>query len=96
MSTTVTKELIPGQPVPLDRPIVHAHDEVYEEKRYLLHYRHGNNMNWKFFDYSGSFRQAMQRAQKHCMLMNYRFIILRPAVSNLEDDEKNREQGISS
>lgn len=75
---------------------VHPFDINHDSREYTLHYRHGNNPNClKNFTYKGSFREAMQRAKQHCEKMGYRFILLRPAISNLEDDERIRENGIT-
>jgi hypothetical protein len=70
--------------------------DISIDREYALHYRHGNNPNCqKNFQFKGTFREAMARARTHCDKMGYRFILLRPAISDLESDEKNRENGIS-
>lgn len=82
---------VPGEPV-----FIHPHDITHGDRQYTVFYRHGNKPNCsKTFNFKGSFRQATERAKMHCQIMGYRFVFLSPVLSILEEDEKNRENGIS-
>jgi len=41
------------------------------------------------FNFSGTFRDAIVRAQKHCEIMNYRFVSVRPAIIDMDEVEKH-------
>lgn len=92
-TTVYNSSEVPGLPEPLRG--VHPHEVYHETRQYILHYRQGNNLNWKMFAFKGTFREAMQRSRSHCEKMGYRFLLLRPAFSVLEDDERMRENGIT-
>ena len=80
VSTAVPTPKVPGTPV-------ESPEEVY-----LLYYRHGMNPQCvKGFKHAGGLKSAIIRAQKHCLLMNYRYIFVRPLICNLEDEEQSRE-----
>jgi hypothetical protein len=56
---------------------------------YILFYRHGMNAGCqKGFFCEGDIKQAVQRAQRHCEVMGYRYIFVRPFVSDIEEEEK--------
>lgn len=66
------------------------------ERIYILHYRQGQNPNCqKGFAFVGTFREAVARAKHHCGIMGYRFSMIRPMISDLDDDEKFRENGFT-
>jgi len=54
---------------------------------YILFYRQGNNPHPQFFLFyhpSGEIRQVVDRIKKHCELMNYRFVNVRPFIVDLD------------
>jgi hypothetical protein len=56
---------------------------------YILFYRHGMNPHCqKGFTNSGDIKAAVQRAQRHCEIMGYRYIFVRPFVSDIDEEEK--------
>lgn len=56
---------------------------------YILFYRVGNQPNCqKGFRFAGNIYEANIRAKKHCELMNYRFIFVRPFFNDFDADEK--------
>ena len=56
---------------------------------YILFYRHGMNPQCtKGFYCNGDIKAAVQRAQRHCEIMGYRYIFVRPFVSDIEEEEK--------
>jgi hypothetical protein len=58
-------------------------------KIYTLFYRHGMNPQCqKGFVHEGDIKSAVQRAQRHCEVMNYRYIFVRPFVSDIDEEEK--------
>lgn len=63
-----------------------------EDQVYILFYRHGMNPQCqKGFTFNGDLKAAVERAKQHCQRMGYRYIFVRPLVSNLEDDEKYKD-----
>lgn len=83
----------PGQPATAKG---RYQDDESKSRDYVMHYRQGNNPNGvKGFTLNGTFREAYERAKQHCALMNYRLIMIRPMISDLDQDEKNRETGIN-
>ena len=58
---------------------------------YILYYREGVHVHLtKFFLFKGPLQKALERAKKHCELMNYRCLFVRPFLSDLIDEEKKR------
>lgn len=56
---------------------------------YILFYRHGMNPGCsKGFISNGDIKAAVQRAQRHCEIMGYRYIFVRPFVSDIDEEEK--------
>lgn len=67
-------------------------DTIAEENVYILFYRHGMNPQCqKGFKLRGDLKAAVERAKLHCQKMGYRYIFVRPLVTNLEDDEKYKD-----
>jgi hypothetical protein len=61
---------------------------------YILFYRHGLNANLtKGFHHAGDLRDARQRAEKHCKIMNYKFIFVRNMICDFEADEDYKLHG---
>lgn len=61
---------------------------------YLMFYRHGMNANLtKGFYCEGNLLDARKRAEKHCKIMNYKYIFVRPMVCNLEEEESYKLNG---
>jgi hypothetical protein len=55
---------------------------------YIMYYRHGMNPKLeKVFKFTGTLNEARNRALKHCEVMGYRLIFVRPFMVNLEDEE---------
>ena len=56
----------------------------------VLYYRHGNNPRTQdmFFIWPGEFKKAIDRGRQFCERMSWKFISVRPFLSNLEDIEK--------
>ena len=57
---------------------------------YILYYRQGMSPHpqMKGFLLKGDLQQGIARAKRHCETMGYRFVQLRPFISNLETEEK--------
>jgi len=56
---------------------------------YILFYRHGMNPHCqKGFSHDGDIKSAVQRAQRHCEVMGYRYIFVRPFISDIDEEEK--------
>jgi len=45
----------------------------------------------KVFRHSGEFKDVVQRAKAHCEQMSYRFIYLKPFISDLVEEEKKQQ-----
>jgi len=61
---------------------------------WTLHYRHGMNAGLtKNFHHEGDFESAQLRARKHCEVMGYRYIFLRPMVIDIESEEEYKKLG---
>jgi hypothetical protein len=55
---------------------------------WTMYYRHGMNPSLqKNFYFEGTMTQAIERAQKHCAIMGFKYSWLRPMISNLELEE---------
>ena len=66
-------------PDPEDKPIL-----------YILYHRHGNTQHtdFMFFNYKGSFRDAIERGKAYCQRVNLRFISVKPFLTDLAEDER--------
>lgn len=77
-------------------PIPAAADTVFKNKEriYILHFRQGNQVQIKHFNFTGNLKDAAERAKIHCERMGYRFIFVRPFVVDLDHQEsmKNSEE----
>ena len=72
----------PGLPVPISTPF----DNVY-----ILSYIHKIKMNEKAFYAIGTMQEIVTRAKSHCEQCGYRFLFVRPFLSDfLEDEKKHR------
>lgn len=61
---------------------------------YILHYIQGRNLHFKFFTYaSADMKKVVQRCRDHCDASGFKFLYVRPFMSNLEDDEKRHAEG---
>lgn len=77
----------------LPSPIVQTTSEIAEQiapALYQLFHRQGSNPHTliKYFHLRGDLRQAIARGQKHCELMNYRFISVRHFISDFSAEER--------
>lgn len=55
---------------------------------YTLYYRHGFSVSCsKGFIHEGGLKSAITRAIKHCEIMGYKYIFVRPMVSNIDEEE---------
>lgn len=62
-----------------------------EPQLYVLFYRHGVNPGCqKGFKHNGDLRSAVERAKKHCEIMNYRYVFVRPMICDLVAEEKQK------
>lgn len=60
-----------------------------EETLWVLYYRQGSNPHSmsKQFYHSGTLPEVISRCKSHCEVMGYRFTNVRPAISDLAQDE---------
>lgn len=59
--------------------------------QYTLYYRQGQNPHaqFLFFYFSSSdIRKVVDRIKRHCEVMNYRFVSVRPSFVDIDADEK--------
>ena len=66
---------------------------------YMLYYRQGNNPFPQFFVFhheSQDIRRVVERAKKHCELMNLRFVNVKPFVVDLDEAETKAFGGNST
>ena len=55
---------------------------------WILYYRHGMNATLsKGFYFNGTMVDAIRRARKHCEIMNYHYIWVRPMVCDFDSEE---------
>jgi len=77
------KDPTPGLPVKLDIGLGGS--------LFSMHYRHGMNSKLeKIFMFNGELFEARKRAEKHCEIMGYKLIWVRPLVINLEAEESQQ------
>ena len=65
-------------------------------RTYILYFHHkASAPQTKVFEFTGTFFEAIDRGKKHCELMNYRFIKVRPFIVSFDEQEKrhNNEPG---
>lgn len=71
-----------------------ASPAAHEKSRvYILHFRQGNMLQKKHFNFCGPLREAVMRAREHCDKMGYRHVWTRPFVVDLEHQEKLKATG---
>ena len=89
-------ELSPAQL--LELPVKSSLPGLPEETRYyIMSYRYGNIPHLtKVFPFKGGLRDAIKRAQMHCTVMNYRHILTRPFIVDLDEQEKVRKSDPSA
>ena len=64
--------------------------QVLPQILYSLYYRQGNNPHPQFtFFYlpATDMQKVTARAKRHCEVMNYRFVYVRPAIVDLDKEE---------
>lgn len=55
---------------------------------WLVYYRHQNSVfNFKGFQHKGSIDDARRRAERHCQIMGYKMIFLKPLIANIDEEE---------
>lgn len=90
MNTTLEKSPAPGLPQELTIP---RGVEDFRNLYTLFFHRGGtHHVHIKMFFHSGLFRDVIERAKKHCDLMNFRFIRVTPFISDLVEDEKKAQE----
>ena len=64
---------------------------------FLLYFRQGQHPHplFTFFFDSGPFNSIVSRAKDFCETMNYRFVTVRPAITNFEEEIKKLNRNIS-
>lgn len=65
-------------------------DLLFDHNAYwTMYYRHGVNATLsKNFFFEGSLHQAVERAQKHCGIMGYKYMFLRPMIVDICKEER--------
>lgn len=79
---TITKEFQAGVASPI-------------ETLYILYYRQGQNPHPQFCGFyhkSKDMQVVMERAKRHCDLMSYRFVFVRPFIVDLDKVENGMNQ----
>lgn len=84
----------PGQPTPLTLEISDPIGVKDFRNLYILYYLRGglHASQQKHFFHSGTFREVIDRGKRHCDTMSYRFISVKPFISDLSLDEKQNEE----
>ena len=61
-----------------------------KKSMFMLYYRQGQNPHsqFTFFFASGSFNQIVAAAKNFCETVNYRFVTVKPAIINFEEEIK--------
>jgi hypothetical protein len=58
------------------------------KKCWTIFYRHGVNATLtKNFFFDGKMHEAIERAQKHCGIMGYKYIFVRPMLCDIDYEE---------
>ena len=86
MSTTNTAEGIKAE-----MPVGNTKER---ERIYTLHFRQGNLVQQKHFNFRGPLAEAVIRAREHCQKMGSRFIWCRPFVVDRDHQENLKAQGL--
>lgn len=55
---------------------------------YKLFYSQGTHRDDKIFPFKGGLKDAITRGRKHCEVMGYRFIMVRPGIVDLDHQER--------
>jgi hypothetical protein len=55
---------------------------------FKLYYTRGTNQEDKLFYFDGGLRDAIQEGRRHCSIMNFRFVAVRPGLVDLRHQEK--------
>ncbi len=64
-----------------------------ELTRYVLYYRFSSEpggFSIKWFDLKGDLTSAIRRGREHCLTMQLKFLSVRPFMSDLDKEEKER------
>ena len=59
---------------------------------FVIYYIQGRQVQQKFFNFSGTLKEAVERAKKHCEVMGLRWLRLDPFISDLDADERFRTE----
>lgn len=61
-----------------------------KQSMFILYFRQGQNPHtvFTFFFDSGPFNQIVSRAKDFCETMNMRFVTVKPAITNFEEEKK--------
>lgn len=85
------------------KPAEHSHDlqgqlekalpdeaKAAKKNLFILQYRQKSNPHplFKYFGHAGDFRSAIQRGKRHCDETGLVFIMVKPFMSDLDDDER--------
>lgn len=73
-----------------DQPVTPAENGKPRQSLFILYYRQGQNphtVHTMFFG-SGSFNQIVSTAKNYCETMNMRFVTVKPAIINFEEEIK--------
>jgi len=63
------------------------------KRSYILYYHYRYSKPQELgFEIAGDLKAATERAQRHCLVMNYRFIKVRPFIVDLDDRERRRNE----
>lgn len=76
-------------------PVTSTQGAIPPKVLYTLYYRQGSNPHpqfTSFFMSSVDMQQVTQRAKRHCEVMNYRFVYVRPAIIDLDKEENFLDQ----
>lgn len=55
---------------------------------YKLIFSQGTKIDDKIFPFEGGLKDAITEGRRHCEVMNYRFIMVRPAIVDLKHQER--------
>lgn len=76
----------PGKPLPLESAAEFPSPTF--PFCWTMIYRHGVNATLqKHFFFKGTINQAIERAQKHCGIMGYKYHYIRPMLCNIDVEE---------
>ncbi len=90
VATSNLNTLVPGLPDNKSQQEI-ADTVAQAANLYVFYYRHGVNPGLsKIFYFSGGFKEAKSRAEKHCGIMGYKFIWIRPFIVDLDAEESTQ------